>query len=333
MRTFEDIVPPSRRRESATQEPSGAGRAPAHTRNRGHFPFVTVLVALAVIGASTAALFYFSGATVEVVPTTASVPVQGTFSAGGTGGVPFQVITAKKLATESVTTSGSKQVSTNASGKVVIYNTQSKPQKLVASTRFASSAGLIYRVHTAVTIPGGTAEQPGAVSATIYADAPGPSYNIGAGSFTVPGLAGTAQESSVYARSTDVMAGGASGSIPVVDSAIEKATVTRLQGPLSADLAASIENQVPDGYILVPGATATSYRELTPAAGTDSAEGKALIQVEGTITAIVFPHKSLADAILAKANGAGFEGGGAILGKGTSLSLSSVSAILASEND
>ncbi len=292
---------------------------------------MTVLIALGVIGASMVALLHFSGAKVDVVPMTASVPVQGSFSAGGTDGMPFQIVTAKKAASQSVAASGSKQVSTSASGKVTIYNTQSKPQKLIASTRFASSAGAIFRIHTAVTVPGGSTQKPGSVTATIYADAPGPSYNVEPTSFTVPGLAGTAQESAVYARSTDPMAGGASGSIPVVDKVAEEGAVAALQGSLATDLAASIEGQTPDGYVLIPGATKVSYRELAPSES--STNGKADIQVEGTIMAIVFPQKSLADGILAKASSSGFEGSGATLGKGTSLTLSDLSAMPASDTD
>ena len=333
MRTLEDIIPPSRRREQGVGE-SNTGNPPVRpmSRGRGRFPFITVLVALAIIGGSVVVLLRFSGAKVEVIPTAVSIPVQESFTAGlSTSVLPYQIITSKKVATKSVATSGTKQVSSSASGPMTIYNTQSKPQKLIATTRFASSSGLIFRIRDAVTVPSGSATSPGSVVATVYADQPGPSYNIGATSFIVPGLAGTPQASAVYGRSTAPMAGGASGSVPSVDPTAEKTAVASAEGTLATELADNLKSQVPSGYTLVPGGSATSYRELPLAPSMTT--GQADIQVEGMITGVVFKTTTLTSAILAGAGNTDFRDSGATLGQGTTLTLSSISAMPTADTD
>jgi len=328
MRTFEDIVPPSRRSERP--EPS-VGHPPPRSRPRGRFPFTTVFIALVVIGGSVAALIYFSSAKVEVVPTTSSATVQGSFSAGGTTDLPFQVIMASKEVIQTIPATGTKQVTASASGPITIYNTEAKPQKLVAKTRFATASGLIFRIHSAVTVPAGTTDKPGSVSATAYADAPGPSYNVAATSFTVPGLAGTPQANAVYARSTSAMVGGAEGSVPVVDAAAEQVATTALQGSLAPDLASALQSQVPEGYTLLPGASVISYREASPTPSNTA--GKADIHEEGTITAVIFPSAALAKAIALTATGTEYQGGDVTLGTGTSLTLALTSAMPAADTD
>jgi len=333
MRTLEDIIPPSRRREQGAGESNTDSSAVRQAPRRGNrFPFITVLIALAIIGGSVVALLRFSGAKVEVIPTMASISVQRSFTAGDSASVlPYQIITSKKVATKSVATNGTKQMNTSASGPITIYNTQAKPQKLITNTQFANTAGLIFRIHSPVTIPAGTTNKPGSVVATVFADAPGPSYNIAAGAFTVPKLAGTSLESVIYARSSAPMTGGASGSVPAVDPVAEKTAVASAEGTLATELADNLQSQVPSGYTLVPGGSAVSYRELTPAPSTTT--GQADIQVEGTITGVVFKTATLANAILVDAGNTDFRDSGATLGQGTTLTLSSISAMPTVDTD
>lgn len=338
MRTFDDIIPPSRRK--ITQEDEGPLQnndfrrpspppPPPRGSPRHHFPYITLIVALLVIGASVMALIRFSSAKVEIDPITTSLAVQGEYTAGATGGMPFQLITAKRVATKSVATSGTKTVNTSASGPITIYNTQSKSQTLIANTRFANSAGLIFRIRTGVTIPAGTLDKPGTATATVHADAPGPSYNVDAGSFTIPGLAGTAQASAVYAKATAPISGGASGTVPEVDATAEQAAATALQTDLAKDLTKDIADLVSEGYVLISGATHATYRTLPATAG--AASGKADVQVEGTITAVIFPSSALAKVIAA--TDTEYQGGDVTLGSGTSLTLTPLGSLPAFDTE
>jgi len=284
------------------------------------FPFATLGIVLFIILASVGALFYFSAARIDITPSTISAAVQSSFTASqSAGALPFEIITAQKIASQSVKGSGSKTVSSFASGTITIYNTQSKSQTLIATTRFATAAGLIFRIRTAVTIPGGTATKPGSITAKVYADKEGASYNVGPTSFTIPGFAGTPQESLVYARSTSSMSGGASGSVPVVDSAVETQARDALRAALAPDLDKSIQEQVPSGYVLLPGATATSYEEIvsTPSSTTGMVE----VKEQGTITAIVFPNSALAKAIASSVTGLGYQGEPLLLASTNNLLL------------
>jgi hypothetical protein len=126
----------------------------------------------------------------------------------------------------------------------------------------------------------------------VYADQAGSTYNVAPTSFTVPGLAGTPQADKVYARSTSAMAGGASGNVPVVDAALEAQAHRALAAALVPDLASSLEEKVPQGYILLPGAATTTYEAL--ASEPSSATGMVDVKEQGTATAVVFPSAALA---------------------------------------
>lgn len=289
---------------------------------RPRFPYATLVAILLVIAVSVGALFYFSSAKVEVTPNTVSAAVQSSFTANqSSGALPYEIITSQKIATQSVKGSGTKTVTSSASGTITIYNTQTKTQQLVTNTRFATTAGLIFRIHAAVAVPGGTAAKPGSVTAKVYADQPGSSYNVGPTSFTVPGFAGTPQANAVYARSSEPMTGGTSGSVPVVDAALDAQTKSALIKALTPDLFASIKTQVPPGYMLLDGAASTAFEELPPApSGTT---GQIDVKVQGTITAVVFPNAALAKAVAASISGLSYQGEPLTLAPSSKLVLAS----------
>ena len=321
MNKLDDIIPPSRRRE---MEPlsSPTSRPMLNLSERPpRFPYATLVAIVAVIVVSVGVLFYFSSAKVNVTPNTVSAAVEGSFTANqSVGTLPYEIITAQKIASQSVKGSGTKEVNSSASGTITIYNTQSKAQKLITNTRFATSAGLIFRIHSAVTIPAGSTAKPGSVTAIVYADKTGDSYNVGPSSFTIPGFAGTPQASQVYARSTTTMTGGASGNIPVIDAAGGAEAKSALVNALAKDLTVSIEAQVPSGYVLLPGAAITTYEELTPVPS--SATGMVDVKEQGTITAVVFPNGALAKVVAQSVGGLGYQGEPVHLSSVNSLKLS-----------
>lgn len=329
MYKFDDIVPPSRRREEvvANQGSVMNNREPLRLSEKPpRFPYVTLGVVLVIIAVSVGVLFYFSGAEVQVTPNTVSAAVQGSFTANqSTGTLPFEVITAQKIATQSVAGNGTKNVHSFASGTITIYNTQAKAQRLITNTRFATASGLIFRIHSPITIPGGSQAKPGSTTATVYADQAGASYNVGPTSFTVPGLAGTPQANMVYARSSGALSGGASGSIPVVGAATDAQARSALIAALAPDLAASIQAQVPAGYILLNGAATTTYQELTPAPS--STTGMVDVKEQGTITAVVFPNAALAKSIASSITGLGYQGEPLTLASTSDLQLTAGSGI------
>ncbi len=328
MRTLDDIVPPSRRREAeGSDSPNTA--SPRYDRPRhssGHrLSSITILAALIVIAASVAALFYFSNAEVKITPNALTASVQNSYTAtANTGDLPYVLISAQKIASQSVQSSGTQKVNSSASGQITVFNTQNKAQRLIATTRFATASGLIYRIHTAVTVPAGSASNPGTATATVYADQSGDSYNIGPSSFTVPGLAGTPEASQVYAKSTAAMTGGASGEVPVVDAQTEAAARTALKSALATDLQSAILAEVPSGYILLPGAATTTFADTAITGGTT---GMADVKEQGTVTAVVFPNEALAKAIASSVAGLDYHGEPLTLAANSGLTLSPLSGL------
>lgn len=127
--------------------------------------------------------------------------------------IPAERIEVVNEKTETYTATGKKRLTEKAIGKVTVFNEySSSPQKIVANTRILSKDGQLFRTQESITIPGFSRVEgkdvPGEVVVRVSADVPGEAYNIGATSFTLPGLQGHPKYSSVYARSTEAMAGG-----------------------------------------------------------------------------------------------------------------------------
>lgn len=332
MRTLNDIIPPSRRREmDVVNKPIATGREPfGFSEHPPRFPYATLIAIVLVIVASLGALFYFSNATIEVTPSTVSAEVQSSFTTlTGSSTLPFKIITAQKIASQNIKGNGTRAVNASASGTITIYNTQTQSQRLITTTRFATTAGLIFRIRSAVSIPGGTSAKPGSITAKVYADQPGSTYNVGPTSFTIPGFAGTPQASSVYARSSSAMSGGASGNVPVIDAALETQARNALMTALAPDLATSIQEQIPLGYTLLIGAATTTYQELVSAPSPTA--GMVEIKEQGTITAVVFPNATLAKIIAASVTSLRYQGEPLILAPTSKLVLVPESAMPDSE--
>lgn len=325
MRTIDDIIPPSRRPQA-----EGSGATPRGEARRSRFPLFTFVAVAVIILGTVGVLYYFSTARVIITPNTVSVAVQSPFTAvKGSSDLPFEIVTIDKVASQSVEASGSEHIETAASGLITVYNTQSKAQKLVAKTRFATTAGLVFRIKNPITVPTGSEDEPGSIEVRVYADDVGDSYNIGPTSFTLPGLAGTSLASKIYARSTAPMAGGVAGEVPVVSEDDEAEALDAIKNTLVAELTANIESQVPTGYTLLPGAATTTFEVLTPAASTaDMAE----VRVRGTLSAVVFPSTALAMAVAQAAEqGIGYQGEPVSLLPSSTLKLSA--AHLPNESD
>ena len=300
----------------------GHHMAPPAPRRRRSWFLVWVLCAVVLCAALGAGLsYFFSGATITIEPRTASVapgsPITAQLlsaaqtSAAPAGALGFETITVLASTTRAVPASGTHSVNTYAQGTITIYNKYSTaPQTLVATTRFETSGGAIYRIHATITVPGATKQAdgsltPGSVDATAYADAPGPSYNTGAAQFSIPGFKGKPQYNGFYAT-TGGIGGGASGVEPVVLPADSKKAQSDMQAELKNTLMQRIQSQVPPGFILIPGAFAISYGAAAsqvpstgsgqaPSTGSGQANGATLTE-SASLSAAIVKSTALASA-------------------------------------
>ncbi len=334
-KNLNDIIPPSRRRamegredvpsytSSRAEPPPPPTERPSYARAsapkpRRSFPIGTAIVALLVVLVSVGALFAFSGAEVTVTATENQTAVAGEFLATASGGeLPFEVLTVEKLATVSVPSEGTETVNQSAQGTITIQNTQSVPQQLIKNTRFETPEGLIFRIRDSVVVPASANGTPGTLEATVYADATGESYNVGATTFTLPGLAGGATFTQVTASSRDAMKGGFAGPRPSVAEATREARATELRAELAPDIDEALRTAVPEGYVLLPGASRVTYEPQPDVAG---AAGNVDISEKAIASAVIFPSSALAKAIAYQVVGS-YSGQEASLEKESGLTL------------
>ena len=321
-KNLNDIIPPSRRRQMdaeaggtpvpftpstdvapppvppSMKEPPRMPPPPYRPdpiRSPRKFPVGTLVVALVVIAASIGALFVFSGAKVEVTPMVNPVTVSGTFAATRTEGeLPFELVTVEKTATASVAAESTENVTQSAQGAIIVANAQDAPQALIKNTRFETPDGLIFRFRDSITVPAARNGEPGTLSVTVYADEAGERYNVGPTTFTLPGLAGSDTFVKVNARSEAAMKGGFAGPRPTISDATKDAEFAKLQSALDAELRAAVQSQVREGYVLVPGGTATQFEEQPDTAGAGNTVD---LSMRGVIRGVIFPEEFLARTI------------------------------------
>lgn len=135
--------------------------------------------------------------------------------------IPGQFLAVKKEVSKDFLATGQKEVAQKTRGEITVYNNYGTDSQLfVATTRFESPTGLIFRTPRPITIPGVRSMNgkliPGAVIVEVLADKPGPVYNITPTKFTIPGLKGSSKYDGFYAESTKTFTGGTIGLSKVV---------------------------------------------------------------------------------------------------------------------
>ena len=148
---------------------------------------------------------------------------------------------------------GSKFKEEKARGVIRVYNENStKPQALVAKTRFISEDGKIFYLETAVSVPGGKMDgrrlTPGFLDVPVTAAEPGPEYNINPSKFSLPGLVGSPAYTKIYGESLQAMTGGASRQVAQVTEEDIALAKDQLTGALRAQATNSLLAKVPPQF-------------------------------------------------------------------------------------
>ncbi|MDP2641049.1 MAG: hypothetical protein Q8P39_00700 [Candidatus Yanofskybacteria bacterium] len=165
--------------------------------------------------------------------------------------IPGHAVAESRQATKLYPAFGLSSASSRATGTIRVYNTQRTAQTLVAQTRFLSENNKLFRIETRVVVPAAASSgTPGTLDVRVVAAEAGESYNIGSSNFALPGLAGSALYTQVYARSFEPMKGGSTEQITVVtDQDIQQAR-NAILADLKREAHKSMEAELPAGFTL-----------------------------------------------------------------------------------
>ena len=171
-----------------------------------------------------------------------------------------------KTKTFAPTGTGAKKIDGVSKGSVTITNTGSAAQPLVATTRFLSTSGILFRLDKTVSVPAN-----GSIVATVHADKLGITGDLAPTHFTIPGL-NDAKQKLIFGDSKDAFVGGQSSISVVGQSEIDTAVdatkaeiVNDAKDMLRSQSGAAYDGEVFSGDItaqkvsIKPDTSATSY--------------------------------------------------------------------------
>ena len=217
--------------------------------------------------------------------------------------IPGQLFNVEKNATQTFPTTGEKEVAQKARGKITVFNEYgTTPQVLIATTRFQTPDGLIFRTLKGITVPGTKVENgkiiPGSISVEVIADKPGQSYNVPAGKFSIPafnerGDAGRYEK--IYGRSDEAMKGGAIGKAKVVTDTDFNTAKQTLSDQVTKDIQDSLKTQT--SGLKVINASAIKLKEPESTAKIDEVADEFMMAVSGAIKTVGFKEDDLKDLI------------------------------------
>lgn len=266
------------------------------------FYFSSIVLILVIAFAVSA---FFKKATIKVSPKQEEKNISESFLAKKdvATGMSFQTVTVSKDIERTAKATGEEKVDRKSSGKIIIYNNyNNQPQKLVATTRFQTPEGLIYRLVSPVTVPGREVKDgktvPGSVEVTVEADKAGVSYNIGLKDFTIPGFKGDPKYTSIYARSKTEMTGGFTGMQKVVSKEALETADKEMKAELEATLLKDIEAQIPANFISYKEGLSFDFEQTVQVP--DTTKEDVVLRKKAKVTAIIFDKGLLSKALLSK---------------------------------
>ena len=182
--------------------------------------------------------FVFYGATIKIKPQKSSVSAEAIYEVKenpmSVNAVRGKVLVLEEEKSGNFTLEGEKtKIDASAHGEVIIRNQSDRSQKLVATTRFLSDKGALFRIREGITVPAG-----GSAVAEIYADKKGEAGNIGPAHFTLPGLSPALQQK-IFADSKAPMSGGI-----VEAGVITKEMLAKAREGLASELGALLRKKI-----------------------------------------------------------------------------------------
>lgn len=225
----------------------------------------------------------------------AIMPATTTLAGIPAGTIVYQKKAFDVSATTTVAATGVQQVQNKASGKVVVYNDSASSQLLVATTRFQTPEGLVFRLNKTITVAAKTN-----VIVDVTADQAGEKYNVGPKTFTLPGLQGTAKAKTIYAKSAASMTGGSIGSVAQTSADELSASKGAIRDSIERTVLEKATSQVPEGYMLLVGSMTIELGDLKQTY--DQTTKTATLSQTALATIYYLEKLSLTDALAGKSS-------------------------------
>lgn len=268
--------------------------------------------ALIVIGGAFAAISYFSGADVVVVPKSESRAVDVEIATEKDSDpqkvMPLLVLDLTDT-TESDIQASESQVSASvpAFGKITVFNSQASVQPLIKGTRFASVTGKIYKIKVSISVPAAKNGTPGKIDADVYAESPGPSYNINDKErFTLPGLKSSDKFTKVWATNAQPIMGGTDKLSKTLGKAAEDAAVGTAQMDLQKKLRDRIAHELLSSQVAYEPLYVFKYDD--PITTNSEKPGMVHLTIKGHLITPLFDRIQLTQAIATSVLGASYKG-------------------------
>lgn len=173
--------------------------------------------------------------------------------------LPGQIVADNETHSQQFSATGRENIEEKATGTLRVFNEfSSAPQTLVATTRFVSQDGYLFRTVKTVVIPGAKIEGgkiiPSSTLVQVAAAEPGEEYNIGSSTFSIPGFSGTPKFTAFYGKSEGTMEGGFRGVANVASQDDIQDAENILAEAVAGRAADKLRANIPSGYFLAPGA-------------------------------------------------------------------------------
>jgi hypothetical protein len=303
-----------RRREpeyamAATEEEEEEVEQPARYRDgyfaqkgkrRSGWKWAVGIIALLAILAG--ASLFFKSATINVsarqlvtsAPTTLELK----------NGEGYKAVSATIVERETVAATTESAVERKASGSVTIYNDfNNESQELIATTRFETESGLIFRIPDGIVVPGNTMQGgktiPGRAEAVVVADKAGAEYNVGPTKFSIPGFEGTPKFTAFWADSTQAMSGGLVGTVKTITEAEQEAAVARLRTKIEARIQEELKKAAGENSLVLGVPPTVSFSEPK----VSEANGQVTVEVTATVNGYAADESQLAKMLVSANNG------------------------------
>lgn len=187
-----------------------------------------------------------------------------------------------------------------ARGVIRVYNDYSSaPQVLIASTRFVSAEGKLFRSEKKVTIPGqakeGSKLTPGFFDVEVAAAEAGSDYNIGPSTFSIPGFNGTPKYTAFYGKSSSAMTGGFVGEMPDVSQKDLDSAKDNIVASLSKKGKEVLKKELAADYIFLDQAQSHEVAEAVPVIDKNPKAQTFKFQVKLLSKILVFKMSDLQD--------------------------------------